>query len=95
MERCRNGLAGKFAEWFKIVQFDPLLSSHRKAIRISPQTFAPPSQPLFVFTQFVKSLESRLHTGKKCATGRNATGTYISQLMRKFNARSFKVLPDL
>ena len=29
MERCRNGLAGKFAEWFKIVQFDPLLSKQK------------------------------------------------------------------
>ena len=38
--------------------------SNRKAIRISPQTFGPPSQLLFVFTQFVTSLESGRDSGE-------------------------------
>ena len=62
--------------------------ANRKAIRISPQTFGPPSQLLFVFTQFVKSLESSLHTGEKYATGRNATGNINSITHENFFAQN-------
>ena len=95
LERWREGFAGKFAEWFKIVQFDPLLSK-QKSNPYFTSNLCSPEPALVRFSHNLLNPASRgFAVEKNMQLVEMPLGIYISYISWELKFRTSAISFDL